>query len=42
MKAEFTALVQKLIAEQGRDALFDAVRRKVFLIKETQCQDTKR
>jgi hypothetical protein len=31
MKAEFTALVQQLIAEQGRDALFNAAKCKAFL-----------
>jgi hypothetical protein len=32
MKAEFTALVQQLIAEQGRDALFNAAKCKAFLL----------
>jgi hypothetical protein len=31
MKSEFTALIQHLIAEQGRDALFNAARCKAFL-----------
>jgi uncharacterized membrane protein YhaH (DUF805 family) len=31
MKAEFTALIQQLIAEQGRDALFNAAKCKAFL-----------
>jgi hypothetical protein len=31
MKAEFTALVQQLIAEQGRDALFNTAKCKSFL-----------
>jgi hypothetical protein len=31
MKAEFTAIIQHLIAEQGRDALFNAAKCKAFL-----------
>jgi hypothetical protein len=35
MKAEFTALVQKLVAEQGRDALFNTAKCKAFLADYT-------
>jgi hypothetical protein len=36
MKAEFTALVRQLIAEQGRDALFNAIKCKAFLADYTK------
>jgi hypothetical protein len=35
MKAEFTALVQKLIAEQGKEALFNTAKCKAFLADYT-------
>jgi hypothetical protein len=35
MKAEFTALVQQLIAEQGREALFNVAKCKAFLADYT-------
>jgi ribosomal protein L40E len=41
MNTEFTAVVQKLIAEQGREVLFNAQRCKAFLADYTRGEHTK-